>query len=277
MPTDLDKLQGTWHVSSLETDGQKMPAGTFDGSMMVIEGNTFRSLGMGATSEGTIELDPAKKPKAFHLLFTVGHAAGTRNVGIYKLDAGKWTICLATRGTRRPEKFATKPGTGLALETLERGDVVVRKTRNAKAQPPHAAVRSTTGAVAVRHGAQAGAATAWEGEWTMVAAVFNGVAMGQDMVNWCQRITRGDITSVVAGPQVMLKARFTLDHSTAPPAVDYLNLVGASKGKGQAGIFELSGGTLSVCMAAPGRPRPRGFSSKTGDGRSYTTWRKVGG
>ena len=107
----------------------------------------------------------------------------------------------------------------------------------------------------------------------MVACVLNGAALGQDMVRWCRRITRGDVTSVVAGPQVMLKARFTLDHSKTPPVVDYINLEGTNKGKSQAGIFELSGDTLSICMAAPGRPRPAGFSSKAGDGRSYTTWR----
>jgi uncharacterized protein (TIGR03067 family) len=252
-----------------------MPAAAFDGSTIVIKGNTFRSVGMGAAYAGTVELDQRKKPKAFRLLFTAGHAAGTRNAGIYKLDGDRWTICLAARGSKRPVRFATKPGTGFALETLERRDAV-RKTRRAKAQPAQAAGGSTPAAAAERHAAPSAAATAWEGEWAMVAAVLNGVAMGQDMVKWCQRITRGDVTSVVAGPQVMLKARFTLDHSKTPPAVDYVNLVGGSKGKTQAGIFELSGDTLSVCMAGPRRPRPTGFSSKPGDGRSYTTWRRVG-
>jgi len=49
-----------------------------------------------------------------------------------------------------------------------------------------------------------------------------GTVLGQDLVKWCQRITRGDVTSVVAGPQVMLKARFTLDHSKKPSAIDYV-------------------------------------------------------
>jgi len=111
----------------------------------------------------------------------------------------------------------------------------------------------------------------------MVAGVLNGAALGQDLVKWCQRITRGDVTSVVAGPQVMLKARFTLDYSKKPSAIDYVNLEGTNKGKPQAGIFELSGETLSICMAAPGRPRPGHFSSKAGDGRSYTAWRRTGG
>ena len=48
---------------------------------------------------------------------------------------------------------------------------------------------------------------------------------------------------------------------------------GASVGESQAGIAELTGDTLKVCMAAPGKPRPSDFSSKAGDGRSYTTWR----
>ena len=270
-PTDLDTLQGTWHVTSFEADGRTMPANAFDGSMIVIKGNAFTSVGMGATYEGTLQVDQTKKPKTFDLLFTVGHAAGTRNLGVYRLDGDTWTICLATRGSKRPTKFATGPGTGLALETLERGGVV-QKMRKTKARSPRAAGR-TKGAVAEGHGGSSGAATELEGEWAMVAAVFNGAAMSQDMVKWCQRITRGDVTSVVAGPQTMLKARFTLDPSKTPPAVDYINLAGTNKGQSQAGIFELSGDTLSICMAAPGQPRPDSFSSKAGDGRSYTTWR----
>lgn len=55
---------------------------------------------------------------------------GTWNVTSFEADGRKmpagtfdnsWTICLATRGNRRPKTFATKAGTGLALETLEPG------------------------------------------------------------------------------------------------------------------------------------------------------------
>jgi len=182
---------------SFESDGRKMPADTFDGSMIVIKGSAFTSAGMGATYEGTVELDQAKKPKTLDLLFTVGHAAGTRNLGIYKLDGDQWTICLATRGSNRPTGFATRPGTGFALETLARGDAA-RKARKAKPQPARAASRATKGAVAERDAAQSGAPTALEGEWAMVAGVLNGAALGPDMVKWCQRITRGDVTTVVA-------------------------------------------------------------------------------
>ena len=109
----------------------------------------------------------------------------------------------------------------------------------------------------------------------MVSAVFNGVPMDPAMVKWCKRITRGNVTKVVAGPQVFLNARFSLDLTKSPHAIDYFNIDGAHKGKSQTGIFELSGDTLRICVSAPGQPRPSNFSSKSVDGRSFTTWRLV--
>jgi uncharacterized protein (TIGR03067 family) len=150
------------------------------------------------------------------------------------------------------------------LQTLERGGTA-RRTTKGKPAPVIARVDETTSA----------APTPLEGEWTMVSGVLDGSSLDKGMVSWCKRITRGDVTSVVAGPQVIVKARFTLDQSVRPHAIDYLNLAGANTGKSQAGIFELSGDTLKVCMAAPGDPRPADFSSKPRDGRSYTTWRRA--
>ena len=274
MPTDLDKLQGAWNVKSLETDGQKMAATAFNGARIVIDGTKFTSLGMGAIYEGTVKLAPASKPKAFDLLFTAGHAKGHRNLGIYKLDGDLWTICLATRGKRRPGKFATAPGTGFALETLERGGAPPKSGKR-KSQRASARSASDTTTTTRHETAASGPVTELEGEWAMVSAVLNGAALSEAMVKWCQRTTRGNVTRVVAGPQVFVNASFTLDNSRKPHVIDYVNLEGSNKGKSQAGIFELVGDSLKICMAAPGKPRPVNFSSKTGDGRSYTTWRLV--
>ena len=237
-----------------------------EGASIVVTGGTFESVGMGGTYAGTVEVDQTKTPKHIDLVFTAGHAAGTRNPGIYRLDNGAWTLCLATRGSRRPRTFATKPDSGFALETFHRASPRAtpapgRGATAAKAAKPLAAV------------VPSGPATDWDGEWAMVSGVFNGAAMDPSMVQWCRRITQGGITSVVAGPQVMLKARFTIDRSGRPNTVDYINLEGAQKGKAQAGIFELGGGMLTVCMAAPGKPRPQDFTTTSGDGRSLTTWR----
>jgi uncharacterized protein (TIGR03067 family) len=271
MPSDLKKLQGAWIITSFEADGRKMAPGAFGGSTIVIEGNVFTSVGMGATYEGTMELDQTRKPRTFDLLVTAGHAAGTRHLGIYKIDGQRWTICLAARGKTRPETFATRIGTGLVLETLKRGGSV----RKAKSQAKRAGGSLAKGADAEAEITPSGVATVLEGEWAMVAGVFNGAVMAGNMVKWCRRITRGNVTSVVAGPQVMLKATFTVNGSSNPHAIDYVNLEGTNAGKPQAGIVELNGEILNVCMSAPGDPRPLEFASKAGDGRSYTTWRLI--
>ena len=67
-----------------------------------------------------------------------------RNRGIYTLDGDTWTICLATRGDARPRSFATRPDTGYALETLERGErraaevVIGERAKHAGEQQPRA-------------------------------------------------------------------------------------------------------------------------------------------
>ena len=75
---------------------------------------------MGATYEGELELDAAESPKHFTLTFTKGPEKGNVNPGIYELDGDTWRICIATRGGGRPKRFATKAGSGHALETLVR-------------------------------------------------------------------------------------------------------------------------------------------------------------
>jgi uncharacterized protein (TIGR03067 family) len=270
-PTDLETLQGTWYVASVEVDGEQMP---MTGSpTIVVDENRFTSVGMGAPYEGTLEVGEKKTPKTLDLVITGGHAAGIRHRGIYSFDRGRWTICLATVGNKRPRRFATTPGAGLVLQTLERGRGRRRilkpiATPAVAAAPTRARVGFPKAAAPVR-------STVLEGEWAMVAAVFNGSPMSDDMVKWCRRVTRGNITTVLAGPRVMLKARFTLDDETHPSKIDYVNLEGSHAGAPQAGIVDLTHDALRICMAAPGRARPEDFSSKLRDGRSYTTWRKT--
>ena len=255
MPEDIDLLQGTWNVSALEVDGQKMPESVLGTAQIVIKGSRFTSTGMGAVYEGTIELDTSKKPKHLTMHFDAGPEKGNKNPGIYEMRNEKVRICLATRGNERPSGFATKPGSGFALETLT-------KSRPRK----RAAAKTTT--------SPSGPATEFEGEWRMVSGVSNGVAMEESTVQWVKRKTIGDETTIYAGPQVMFKMKFTADSSKSPKTIDYVNTGGANKGKNQEGIYDIDGKILKVCMAAPGAQRPKEFESKAGDGRMFTVWER---
>jgi uncharacterized protein (TIGR03067 family) len=267
---DLDKLQGAWSITFLEMDGKAMVLPGFGDARVTLARDRFRSSGMGMDYEGVVALREQQKPKAFDLTFTTGPQRGTRHAGIYELAGDRWTLCFATRGSQRPKTFATKPDSGLVLETLQRGAPAARRTSRKSSEDTN---RSSQRSAARPPAPSTATPTVLEGEWAMVSGVFNGVPLKEEMVKWCRRVTRGDITRVVAGPQVMLEARFAVDDSIHPHSIEYENLAGSNKGKKQLGICERRGDTLDVCMAAPGKPRPADFASVAGDGRSYTTWK----
>jgi len=122
MTGELGKLQGSWKLVGLELDGQKMPQAIFGGAKIVISGDNFESLAMGAVYDGTIVVDESASPKTFDLIYKNGPEAGAISLGIYELDGNTWRACFTVRNGTRPKEFATSPGSGLAMDILERED-----------------------------------------------------------------------------------------------------------------------------------------------------------
>jgi uncharacterized protein (TIGR03067 family) len=120
MNDELKRLQGSWKVVALEVEGQILPASFFTGARVVVNGDDFSALNMGAPYSGTLTLDAASDPKKLDLLFKDGPHSGKTSRGIYKLNGNHWKFCLGFAGNGRPGKFATTAGSGHALETLER-------------------------------------------------------------------------------------------------------------------------------------------------------------
>ena len=118
--TDAETLQGAWAIATLEIDGSKFPDGAFKGSKIIVTGDKFTTISMGATYKGTFKVDAAASPKTIDMTFTEGPEKGTTALGLYELDGDNWKICLAVTAKERPKAFATKPGSGFALETLTR-------------------------------------------------------------------------------------------------------------------------------------------------------------
>jgi uncharacterized protein (TIGR03067 family) len=254
MNHDLDSLQGSWTVTALEVEGQKMPAAMLANSRIAIEGNRFTSTGMGATYEGTLELDASTSPRRLNMKFDAGPEKGNTNLCIYEVDGDSWKICIATRGAVRPSSFASTPGSGFAFETLTRGDA-----------PVAAKAPATSGG---------GAETEFEGEWRMISGVMDGHTMDEALVKVVRRVTQGNRTTMYAGPQVMMEVEFTSDSSKSPKTIDYVNIAGANKGKTRYGIYEFEGDLLKICVSAPGAARPTQFQSAPGDGRTLAVWKR---
>ena len=260
MQDDLAKLQGTWHIVELEMDGRSAPVG--NEAKIVVKGDRFTSLGMGASYEGKLTVNAAVKPKTFDLKFTVGPENGNTNRGIYELNGNRWKICLDFHGKGRPEKFAAEPGSGRSVEILERAP--------ASAQP-----KPAEKSAAVPGNLPANPAPELEGEWAMLSCVQSGQPLPKAWHKLARRTAIGNEITVTMNGQVMMKVRFTVDRESDPKAIDYIIAAGPAAGKRQYGIYRLEGETLTTSIAALGDPRPADFKTQAGDGRLVSSWRRV--
>jgi uncharacterized protein (TIGR03067 family) len=115
---------------------------------------------------------------------------------------------------------------------------------------------------------------ALQSEWSMVSGSADGQPMPERMLKQMKRICKGDETTTTTAGQIFLKAKFSIDPSKAPKTIDYQMTEGFTKGKKQLGIYELDGDTFKSCFARPGAERPTDFTSKPGDGRTLSVWKR---
>ncbi len=228
-----------------------MPSGE---ASITVKGGRFTTTAMGAEYSGRIEVRQSRFPKQFDLHFDAGPETANTSLGIYELDGDTWKICMTLRGGTRPGSFATKAGSGLALETLQRAG-------KGKANPkPAAAPAQLAGEPAPE----------LAGEWTMVSAIMSGKPLDERYAKIGKRIATASTLEVKVGPQTVLKATYAVDRSKTPREMNYR----LSDGRVQAGIWEVEGSRLKTCFAGPGQPRPAEFVSVVGDGRTFTVWTK---
>jgi uncharacterized protein (TIGR03067 family) len=247
---ELLGLQGTWDIVALEVDGRAVPESGFKGSSLVVKGNTFATISMGATYGGTLAANVKTTPNTLDLNFKSGPEKGNRSLAIFTLDDDTWTLCLTVTATVRPSEFLTRAGSGLALETLKR--------------------RTGPSVVELLHEELAKLA----GTWTMVSGVREGQELPEAFVRTGKRVVQGNETTVFFGSEVFLKAAFTVDPEASPKTIDYILTEGDDRGRAQLGIYTLEKDTVTYCMAPPGRPRPRDFTIEAGVGGTTTVWKR---
>ena len=113
-----------------------------------------------------------------------------------------------------------------------------------------------------------------QGEWIMVSGSADGQPMPDQMRKQMRRICKGDETTTTMAGQLFFKAKITLDPSKKPKTIDYDMTDGPTKGKKQLGIYQVEGDVFKSCFAKPNAERPTDFTSKPGDGRTLSVWKR---
>ena len=113
-----------------------------------------------------------------------------------------------------------------------------------------------------------------QGEWSMVSGTADGYTIPEAMLPNSKRVCKGDEITVTVAGQLVMKAKITIDPSKTPKTIDYQVIEGPTKDKKHLGIYELDGDTFKSCFGAPGAERPTDFTSKPGDKRTASVWKR---
>jgi uncharacterized protein (TIGR03067 family) len=115
---DLKGLQGVWLMTAAEADGVKV---TPSEAKWVFKDNTY-TLKVGTMlQEGTVTLDPTKKPKSIDLTVTTGTDKGLTYRGIYKFVDDELLLCFPKdTKAERPKELSGNAGNGQTLTVLKR-------------------------------------------------------------------------------------------------------------------------------------------------------------
>ncbi|MBI3412268.1 MAG: TIGR03067 domain-containing protein [Planctomycetes bacterium] len=113
-----------------------------------------------------------------------------------------------------------------------------------------------------------------EGDWSMLSGEINGEALPEELRTEMRRVAKYGETTVTMSGRVYLKAKFTIDPTKKPKAIDYTFTEGPTKGKTQFGIYEIDGDKVKFCFSAPGKDRPTEFTAKEGSERTLSVWKR---
>ena len=111
----------------------------------------------------------------------------------------------------------------------------------------------------------------FQGEWVYVSSEKDGKKTPEEELKGVVRTIKGDQYTLSKGDKVLARGTIKVDPSKKPATIDVMRSDGD---RALLGIYEFDGDTQKVCLAAPGKDRPREFSAKEGSGNTLTVWKK---
>ncbi len=104
-----------------------------------------------------------------------------------------------------------------------------------------------------------------EGVWAIVSIELEGEKLPEEVLKGAQITIKGTSYGMKLGDG-MESGSFKIDPAAKPKSMDILPAEGPHKGQTLLAIYEVNGDDLKMCIALPGKDRPKEFVSKAGSG-----------
>jgi uncharacterized protein (TIGR03067 family) len=112
-----------------------------------------------------------------------------------------------------------------------------------------------------------------QGTWKATSSIYDGTEGPAEIVRSITRVVEKDHVVWQRDGRSFAGTRIELDPSRDPKAIDVIPDGGQYRGERVLGIYKLERDRLTICMAAPGKPRPTEFKAEKGSGcilRAFT-------
>jgi len=112
-----------------------------------------------------------------------------------------------------------------------------------------------------------------EGTYEMVSGDENGQKLPEKVVKASSLVMAGNKHTVKVGNETIIGTH-KINSSKTPKEMDATDTEGPLKGKTYVGIYKLEKDIFTVYFSAPGKDRPKDFTTKTGPGEILHVWKK---
>jgi uncharacterized protein (TIGR03067 family) len=111
-----------------------------------------------------------------------------------------------------------------------------------------------------------------QGTWIATSSTFDGQKAPEEIVRSIKRIVTDDHVVWQRDGKQFAGTKVVLSSTNEPNTIDVIPDGGRNRGERILGIYKLDRATLTICMAAPGQPRPKEFGAEKGSGCTLQTF-----
>jgi uncharacterized protein (TIGR03067 family) len=248
--SEMAHFEGVWKFSQVKVNGAEQPMAGHEADRLIFQKDgRFTVVQRPDITHGTYTVDPGHAPKRYDVHIETGRLKGIVVPGIYEIAGDTLTICLPLAGNQRPTVLEGKPADGHLFEVFQR---------------QHEDVKEALIAAGRRELA---------GTWQAVSYALDGQkAPDQAMKNVQLVFDAEGNTKALSNGKLFIASSTKIDPTANPATIDIAFTGGEITGTAL-GIYKIEDSVLTICRAAPGKPRPSDFSSNAGSGLTLMSYR----